>query len=265
MSRTLRRASGVFGALHRRLIGPAPDMADFHVAQHDAALVAEARTVWHQRLVSEYRSVQIMTRFLTEVVNAGDPLDVYAGAVDLVQDEVRHTELCLAVCEALGASTALPTPVALVDPEPFVRAPYEERALHTAIAMLAINETLSTAFLEDLRARCDEPAIRRVLEATLADESEHHAFGWAYVEASLARFPPAMRSDWRHLVEAVLRPHRQFVESTLPTLPREARSLDAHPDEARVRLGLFSRARQALVLERALDALLPRLRALELA
>lgn len=263
--RVLRRASGPLAAMYRRLIGERPDLSDPRPEAHDPALVREARLVWHQRLVSEFRSVQIMTRFLTEVVNGGDPLDVYAGALELVLDEVRHTELCLAVCEALGASTSLPEPVALIDTDSFVRAPFEERALHTAIAMLAINETLSTAFIADLAARCEQPAIQRVLAATLADESDHHAFGWTYVEASLARFPPATRGDWRRLVEQVLRPHREFVQVTLSPLSRDERRLAAHPDEARVQLGLFSRTRQALVLEQALETLVPRLRALELA
>lgn len=127
--------------------------------------------------------------------------------------------------------------------------------------MLIINETLSTAFISDLRERCHEPAIRAVLDATLADEDEHHAFGWAYVAASLRRFPAGTLPSWRALVQRVLTPHHQFVEETLRDLPAAQRALDAHPDSERIALGLFSRARQALVLERALHELLPRLRA----
>jgi hypothetical protein len=261
MSPRVSFAGAEFAVLHRALLGEPVAITDLALERFSPQLREEAQQTWHQRLVSEFRSVQIMTRFLTELVNAGDPLDVYAGAIDLVKDEVRHTELCFAVCRALGAPVDLPTPVALRDPEEFVRASFGERALHTAISMLIVNETLSTAFISDLRERCHEPAIRAVLDATLADEDEHHAFGWAYVAASLRRFPASTLPSWRALVQRVLAPHHQFVEETLRDLPAAQRALDAHPDSERIALGLFSRARQALVLERALDALLPRLRA----
>lgn len=254
-------AGAEFSALHRSLLGAPVEITDLALERFAPELRAEAQRTWHQRLVSEFRSIQVMTRFLTELVNAGDPLDVYAGAIDLVKDEVRHTELCFAVCRALGAPVDLPVPVALNDPEEFVRASFGERALHTAISMLIINETLSTAFISDLRERCQQPAIRAVLDATLADEDEHHAFGWAYLAASLRRFPASTLPSWRSLVQRVLAPHQQFVHETLRDLPAAQRALDAHPDHGRIALGLFSRARQALVLERELGELLPRLRA----
>jgi hypothetical protein len=258
-------AGAPFEALHRALIGPPLDLTELSLQRFAPQLRDEARRTWHQRLVSEFRSVQIMTRFLGELVNAGDPLDVYAGAIELVKDEVRHTELCFAVCRVLDAPVDLPAPVALRDPDEFVRASFGERALHTAISMLIINETISTAFISDLRARCHEPAIRAVLDATLADEEEHHAFGWAYVSTSLRRFPASTMPAWRTLVQRVLAPHRQFVEETLRDLPAGQRTLDAYPDGEHVALGLFSRERQALVLERALEALRPQLRAQGLA
>src|SRR5687768_18251197 len=117
------------------------------IAEFPAALVAEARSEWLERFRSEFRSIQIMARFVTEIVGAGDPMQVYAGAVELVSDEVRHAELCAAMCRALGGSPKLPDPVALRDPEPFLKAPMAERALATAISMLGVNETLSVGYI----------------------------------------------------------------------------------------------------------------------
>lgn len=258
-------AGGEFSALHRALVGAPVELAGLSLERFSPQLRDEARRTWHQRLLSEFRSVQIMTRFLSELVNAGDPLDVYAGAIDLVRDEVRHTELCLAVCRALDAPSALPEPIALRDGDVFLQASFGERALHTALSMLIVNETLSTALISDLRERCQEPAILDVLNETLAGEAQHHAFGWAYVSAALRRFPASTLPTWRTLVWQVLAPHRKFVDETLRDLPAAQRALDAHPDSERIALGLFSDVRQALVLERALDALLPRLRAVGLA
>jgi hypothetical protein len=263
--RTLKHAGGIFEALHRELLGDPVDLSDLDLAAHPPERVALARRVWQERVRTEFRSVQIMTRFVTEVVGAGDPLEVYAGAIDLVQDEVRHVGLCAQLTEALGAPALLPDPVELRDPERYLKAPMAERALSTAISMLAINETISVAFVEDLRARCGDPAVRRVLDATVEDEEGHQDFGWRYVEVSLARFPIASLSDWRHLVSSTLAPHRTQVERILGETARADRDPARHPEPELAALGLFSPVRQALVFERCFETVLqPKLAALSL-
>ena len=265
MTRAVGRAQGVFAQLTESLLGAAVDLSDLDLTRHPPELVAEARGVWEGRFRSEFRSMQIMARFVTEVLGAGDPLEVWGCAADLVQDEVRHARLCVALCEALGARPHLPEPVVLRDPEPFLRAPMAERALHTAITMLAINETISVAYIEDLRARCPEPAVRRVLDQTLADEEGHQAFGWEYVARSLQRFPASTRPEWRSLVAATLLPHEEAAARDLAAIPESARHLSAHPDHHCVGLGLFSAPRQALVFQQVMtQTLAPRLAALEL-
>ena len=264
-ARTLKHAGGIFETLHRELLGEPIDLSDLDLAAHPQERIELARRVWAERVRTEFRSVQIMARFVTEVVGAGDPLEVYAGAIDLVQDEVRHVGLCAQLTEALGAPALLPDPVELRDPEPYLRAPMAERALSTAITMLAINETISVAFVEDLRDRCGDPAVRRVLEATVEDEEGHQDFGWRYVEVSLARFPIATLDDWRHLVRSTLEPHRKESSRILAELAPRDRDLERHLEPELAALGLFSPRRQALVYERCFATHLePKLRALSL-
>jgi len=264
MKRT-SRAGGIFEKLHRERIGELPRV-ELDLARHAPPLVEQARRVWQQRFQSEFRSVQIMTRFLTEVVGAGDPLDIYAGAVELVEDEIRHAELCASVCEALGAPAVLPEPVALPDPPQFLAAPMDHRAIATAISMLAVSETLSTAFITDLRDRCTQAGIKAVLDATIADEEGHQDFGWEYVKQSLKRFPPQAMNDFRHLVRTTLEPWRQQSAKVLNQVPAEKRALAAWPEPELVALGLHSDPRLALVFVDAEQrVLLPRLRELGLA
>lgn len=265
MASFLRRAEGLFRALHESTIGPRPDLSAFRPEAHPPALLEQARRVWQDRAQTEFRSIQIMNRFLSEVLAAGDPLDVYAGALELVRDEIRHTELCAAVCDALGVRPQLPDPLALDDPEAFLRSPMPERALATAITMLAISETLSVAFITDLAQRCADPSIRWVLEQTIADEAEHQDFGWSYVERSLSRFPPSSLRDWRHLAQTTLAPHRKRVDELLGSLEPARRTLEAWPEPELAALGLFSPQRQALVCQKALtETLQPRLAAVGL-
>lgn len=258
-------AGGAFGQLHRQRIGPPVDLGTLSTAGLPAPLLAQARATWQERTRSEFRSIQILTRFLTEVTGAGDPLDVYACATELIDDEIRHTELCARLCEALGAPAELPETVALVDAPGFLQAPMAERALATAITMLAINETISAGYIADLAARCQTPAIRAVLAATIEDEDAHQELGWSYVRHSLRRFPATLLPDWRHLVATTLAPHRALADRTLAPLPPARRSLEAWTEPALADLGLFSLERQMLVFEQTWrETLEPRLRALEL-
>lgn len=134
-----------------------------------------------------------------------------------------------------------------------------------AITMLGISETLSSGFIVDLQERCKEPVVRDVLERTMEDEEGHHGFGWAYIKASLGRFPKETLGDWRYLVQQTLAPHHQFVEQTLRDLPPTKRHLDAWTDEEYIPLGMFSPQRQALVFVRTFEhALAPKLREMSL-
>lgn len=265
MTRAIKHERGIFAQLSDEILGPVVDLSDLRLDRHSKERVELARRVWADRVRTEFRSIQIMNRFLTEVLGAGDPLEVYAGACDLITDEVRHVRLCVALCEALGGVPPFPEPIELREPEPYLKAPMAERACHTAIAMLCVNETISVAYVEDLRARCGEPAVKRVLDATVEDEEGHQSFGWTYAEKALSRFPASTRGDWQHLVQRTLDPHRRAAQPVLARLDAEGRALSDLPEEELAALGLFSAERQALVFRRCLDeTLAPALRKLGL-
>jgi hypothetical protein len=263
--RQLALAGGPFEARHRARLGPAIELGDLAPARVPAELLSEVRAEWQARVRSEFRSIQIMTRFLAEVTGAGDPLDVYTTAVELCADEIRHAELCAAVCGRLAVPAPLPDPVALPDAPSFLASPFPERALATAITMLGVNETISTAIIGDLLERCDYEPIRAVLRATIADENTHGAFGWDYIRASLQRFDRESRPHWRRLAAQALAPHRVLAERALAALPPEQRTLEAFPETGRARFGLLSPVRQALLFERTFRTVLaPKLRELDL-
>jgi hypothetical protein len=186
----LGHAGGIFRAIHDALVACPIDWGGIDRAAYPAPLVARARAAWEYRVETEFRSIQVMTRFLGEVLGAGDPLEVYAGAAAAVADEIRHTALCAGMVEALGGAAALPEPLVEEERAELLAL---ERALATAVSMLAVSEAVSTALIEDLRDRCRHPTVRAVLAATLADEDTHRDYGWAYVRASLGRFDAAER------------------------------------------------------------------------
>lgn len=255
------RAGGPFAALHAALVGDATipwGALDLHAIP--ANLRDVVRDTWAWRAQTEYRSVQVMTRFLGEVLAAGDPLEVQAFALDAIRDEVRHTALCARVVESLGATPALPMPLSEPLDPAFVEMPMAARALVTAISMLLVNETVSVALLQDLAARATHPTIRAVLVATTADEETHADAGWHYVTSSLARFDAAGRAFAAQVAAHAVEGHRGPALARLASLPPELRSLTAHAEPDLAHYGLMSEAREAILTLHTLEtAVLPRL------
>jgi hypothetical protein len=197
---------------------------------------------------------------LGDALGAGTAFDAHAIIVELISDELRHVTLCAGVLQALGATARLPEPLELQQPSAFLDMPAAARALAIAIAQLVVNETLSVAYIEDLHARCEQPAIAAVLRATLSDEAGHDAFGVEYVQRALAERPQAELWRWRKLADDALGPQREAAQRVLRELGAAERDLRAWPDEQEVALGLFTPQRQALVFQQAYDErLAPRL------
>ena len=265
MAHPMTREGGLFEEFYEEVVGADIDFERFDPSRFDPDLVEEAKAVWHKRAHTEFRSVQITTRFMTEVTGAGDPIDIYAAGVDLIEDEVRHTALCVEMCKALGFQPVFPEPIALEDPPGFTGAEMGERATHTAVTMVAINEAISYGFITDLEARCEEPTVAAVLEATIADEEGHQDLGWIYLEKSLQRFPSSTLPQWREIVERTLREHLEPVNDVLASIPPDRRRGDAWPDDERIALGLHSDQRHALVFRDTYrEVLAPKLRRLDL-
>ncbi len=265
MGQPLLRTGGIFKRIHDELAGNTVAFDDFDPAAFDPQLIGYAQQVWAERVRTEFRSIQVLTRFTTEILGAGDPLEVYAGAADAIMDEIRHTALCAGMLQALGAEAQLPNPVEEQENPEFLALPMAQRALGTAISMLAISETLSTGFIDDLRQRCGQPQVHAVLATTLADEDTHHEYGWSYVENSMQRFEPDTLPFWRKVVEVTLEPHLQSAQRALADVPLHRRHLDAWPEPELAELGILSAQREALIFERTYQrAVAPRLQALGL-
>jgi len=255
-----------FRAIHDALVGVDVTWDALDPGAIPAAILPTVRAHWLYRVETEYRSIQVMTRFLSEVLAAGDPLEVYAGIADAIIDEIRHTALCVGVVERLGVVPHAPDPIALIDPPGFTELVPAQRALGTALSMLAVSETLSVALIEDLRARATHPTIRQVLDATLADEDAHDAFGWAYVEASLQRFSGSAHEYARLVVEATIEPHLAECDAILARLAPDRRELALYPEPELAAWGIMGDERQALVKLAAWEGRVrPRLRRLGLA
>jgi hypothetical protein len=229
------------------------------------AVVEQARIVWRDRVRTEYQSTQIAARCLGEALAAGEPLEVQRQLLEFVEEELRHVEICGAMCRALGVDPPAPgniaAPLAALDP-----VPVSERLLASVISLFLVSETFSLGYLRDLRARPSHPVVTAVFDAIFADEEEHESFAPEFVARLLTRETDARRREWRTFTARIVAGHVDRARTHLAAVAPERRSLELWPDSELCALGLHSPERLALVALRTHDEVLaPRLAALGLA
>lgn len=151
----------------------------------DPAVRPALAAQWRQNGRTEHASVAAFARLTLDLMALGAPPKLLAAANRDALDEMRHTELCFSLAQALdGVSES---------PGPFPAAQHaggllSSRAL--ALSQLAVSSLIDGALHEGLSARviarlvkrCEEPAIREVLRELAADEGRHAAHGWDIVE-----------------------------------------------------------------------------------
>ncbi len=166
--------------------GPVPDVSRLPPATRRA--LGEA---WARDGLFEHASVASFSRFAMQLLALGAPADlvrdVHAGAVD----EVRHAELCLGLASAYfgesvePATLPFPGPVVIVADLPTIAA---EAALEGCIG-----ETVATVQALDALAATTDPAVREVLEISVADETRHAELSWRFLAWAIDQGGPATR------------------------------------------------------------------------
>jgi len=182
--------------------GPTPDVDRIPPATRRA--LADA---WARDGLFEHASVASFARFAMQLLALGAPADLvrdtHAGAID----EVRHAELCLTLASAYAGSPL--EPAALPIPGPVAIVP-DLPAIAAEVAMEgAIGETVATVQALDALAAATDPAVRAVLEQTVADETRHAELAWRFLAWAIDQGGEATR-------EAVLRAFLGFC----PPAPR---------------------------------------------
>lgn len=234
---------------------PEIDFSALDVGALPPDLVHQARVVWADRVRTEYQSIQIAARFATEALAAGEPMDVARRIAETIEEEVRHTELCRAMCAALGGPVPAPKEVAAPLPD-LHEVPLDERVLASAISLFLVAEAFSVGYLRDLTERAGHPVTRAVLEAITGDEVGHEAFGVELCARRLRDLPEAKRAAWRGFTARLVKAHLDRADRVIAAVPEADRHLDRWPETERAALGLLGEVRLALLCRRTYHTVL---------
>ena len=149
---------------------------DFDASAYDASELDAAAELWSQRAVQEMHSLALFTELISQLHLLGAPLDWSGAFARMIADEVRHTDLCIRMCEALGRPAAPEIDparlrlLAQVSPRGHVR--------HTIVAAFCIGETISGHMFRRALRAATVPLARDVLGAIVVDETFHGELGW---------------------------------------------------------------------------------------
>jgi hypothetical protein len=166
--------------------GRAPDVAKVPPATRRA--LAEA---WARDGLFEHASVASFSRFAMQLLALGAPADLVRDTHAAAVDEVRHAELCLGLASAYFGESV--EPAALPVPGPLAIVPDLAAIAAEVVLEGCIGETVATVQALDALAAATDPAVREVLEATVADETRHAELAWRFVAWAIAQGGAAVK------------------------------------------------------------------------
>ncbi|HEX7666155.1 MAG TPA: ferritin-like domain-containing protein [Polyangiaceae bacterium] len=152
------------------------DWASFDASAYAPDVLDRAARLWSVRATQEFHSLTLFTELAGKLQVLGAPLDWSGAFARMIADEVRHTDLCMRLCEALGRpmrpdidETAL-----LLAPGDTLRV----RVRDVVIAAFCIGETISGRMFKRALRAATVPVARDVVEAIVVDETFHGELGW---------------------------------------------------------------------------------------
>jgi hypothetical protein len=152
---------------------PAPS---FDRTRYPAALLARAADAWRRLCQDQRDSVITATLVTTDLARLGAPPAILGLAARVIEDEIRHVEVCVRVLDSLGIA-AIPPSAETTRATLGRGEPIEARVARTLIARFAVGESLSAACFASARATAREPIIAWAYTELLRDEARHGAFG----------------------------------------------------------------------------------------
>lgn len=230
----LQRSSGEDLALHREHVAIVqPRHGEirwdaFDRAAHDTAALDEAASLWETRAVQEMHSLALFTEVAGHLHLLGAPLDWSGAFARMIADEVRHTDLCLRMCEALGRPA---TPE--IDPAELHLMSVSSRShvRQTIVAAFCIGETLSGRMFRAALRVTDVPLARDVVSAIIVDETFHGELGWELGALLMRSDGPAFESERAELANRLPFLFRHFAGQCHATIaPATARALPVSDD-----------------------------------
>lgn len=199
----------------------------FDRTRYRPGLVARVIAGWRQLAERERHGAVQAARITTELTALGAPPSILALAAHVVQEKVRHLQVCGRVLEELGAPDAkTPRPLELAIGLPRASIATETGLARTLVTDFALGKPLTATSFASARAVVREPLMAWAYTELLHDETRHATFGAKAAAWVVRHWSPRQREAlWASCLAAA---------STSIALPRdpEAEALGLLPTDA---------------------------------
>jgi hypothetical protein len=236
---------------------PAPA---FEVGALPHGLLEPARTGWQRLVETEYESVVIAGWMTAGLARLGAPLDIIGAFGRIVEDEIRHVDICAQMVERLGATPTIPRAAAPPFPigTPEASDEVEFELLAGLVGFFCVFEHLSAHVFREALSNAQVDLAKWAVGEIHRDEAFHGAFGFETAKIFVPKWKPAMK---KRLGERIVADVQRFEAKLGGPLSEQAASAPpSQLEEQLATMGLLSPPHLLAVFYEAVRSeLLPRL------
>lgn len=164
---------------------------------------ASAIAGWQALLDTEYESVVIASWMTSGLARLGAPLDLLGAFGRIVEDEIRHVDVCAQVIDRLGGRPSIVRGPLPPLPHDLARGDAGEFEMVAAlVGFFCVFEFLSGLVFHEALARAEAPLARWAVGEIHRDEAFHGAFGFEAARHFVPTWDDARREALARRVEA---------------------------------------------------------------
>ena len=190
--------------------GDAEPMPEFVAGEVAPEALGPAASGWQNLIGTEYESVVIAGWMTAALARLGAPLDLVGAFGRVVEDEIRHVDLCAQMVETFGGVPVVPVAAPPPFPSDLATGPAAEfEILSGLVGFFCVFEHLSGLIFRAAIDVAEVPRARWALSEIFRDEAFHGAFGF---EAARHYVPTWSDEDRARLSERVVADIRRFGE-----------------------------------------------------
>lgn len=201
---------------------PAPPFAASAVPRNVLSAAADG---WQRLLDTEYESVIIASWMTAALTRLGAPLDLLGAFGRIVEDEVRHVDLCAQMVDQMGgAPTIVRGPLPPLPTELERGGAGELETVSSLVGFFCVFEFLSGLIFHQALEAADTPLPHWAIGEIYRDEAFHGAFGFEAARHFVAGWSDEWRATLARRVEAEVRRFEQRLGGPLPEADLDGRS-----------------------------------------
>lgn len=175
---------------------------------------------WQKLLDTEYESVVIASWMTAALARLGAPLDLLGAFGRVVEDEVRHVNLCAQLVERFGAAPTITRGPLPPLPHDLARdGAGELETVSALVGFFCVFEFLSALVFHAALDAATVELPRWALGEIHRDEAFHGAFGFEAARHFVPGWSDAWKTDLARRVEADVRRFEQRLGGPLPARP----------------------------------------------